>query len=1409
MSPEKPTSRRRRRRWPILIGGVLLGGALVVATLFVPAVQAWLVRRIVARQPGWHVNFERFGVGLDGLAATGLDFAMPGLTARSAPISIEVLPSRFLHGELNLNQIEVRQLRVTLTPAALESAHAAGPAAPFAGVLALLRAPLPWVVGDAKLDAEFVVNDSGHSVVVSRLTLRGGHLSAGHPGEFTYELSASSSLLDAAPDNVLRSRGTLRVTQNSAHSVERLELSGDFILPRYGSLALPPGKFEFVLATATGGESYRATVQFDRGGSLDFRGRLDAPHTRLDGELGFRVDQTLVATLAGGRLPGASFDGKLNLALDLQTHALDATLDTALAGRDWQRGLPQLAVVDALAGKLEAAIAIRNGKATVTRATLNARGVSSPFALQAALTAPLPLTSGPPVAQGTLSIAHLPAAWANPWLGSSVQLVDGEFSGDWSFAPDANRAVRLSATRPAELGPVTLAGPQLPSLPAFTLRFSPRISASTDRLAFVCNDLVVTSTQDDRLALDLSAALDVKAQSLHITGDLAGALPSLFASPEHALPFTLGARWDATQSPSGLLVSALEFTARRAGQPEPALALALQAPTEFGTPDELQRQRHTDLLKFQVHDLPLAWISRWLKNQQLTGMWAAGESILRRADTGRGFTVVTPVPWTLTGLGFATGGKTLFTGRAGLAPEFDGGDELSTLRLRDLALADDAGNRVSGETTVAWRESQKQLSTALALDASLPALPGSAGTFGALTASLRTQASVIRDGPAQVENFNLAVRNPAGPLLSVASPEPLVFAINPGGELVFTSHAPLAVDVARLPLVWLQPWLPADAEIAGTLEPATLALTAEPERFLVRAPQPIRIAGFGYSRHGVPRVVAADGRFSPGVEVKFIYRLQPKFELGYEGRLRADDGALDVAGARAIDFHAELGFIGDDRRIGPAGGELGMRVDFAALHRVPVLAENGMPAGGELTLQLDSDLLHAKPTVFHAALSGVPAVASGRILPPLEIAAQGRAGSQPGAIRFDVAARFATTPQPSDAAFHVEVALGKKTFPLDSALRSKFFDAGEFLALANAFAPPHAPAPVAVAAEPLPAAATAPLPPSPAPSTAPHDYPPLGAPFWGQLRGHFDLDLGAIQFAPYRIDAVRGRLDLTDRALTLGDFTGQMFAGRWDGGLHVDYDPAEKTADHAFDAHFRIAQLATARAIQTVFPNDFGSLDTQLDLDARLHGSGSRWWQLLDDATGEFTVDARGGVARLTYPQLGAASTVLALAGTLSFSPEMRALGRLLKAFSEMPLNDLRVAGRRDAAGDLVLSEFRLDSPQARFLGRGEVPAVTGVPLAARHLDLSMQLEARDDMAVLLGNMKLLDKKPLPDGYRRMNQPFTLGGEVGKPDPSALYEMLARAVDGSKGTWSLIMRKVQKEIEKQPPPAPPKTAALP
>jgi len=289
---------------------------------------------------------------------------------------------------------------------------------------------------------------------------------------------------------------------------------------------------------------------------------------------------------------------------------------------------------------------------------------------------------------------------------------------------------------------------------------------------------------------------------------------------------------------------------------------------------------------------------------------------------------------------------------------------------------------------------------------------------------------------------------------------------------------------------------------------------------------------------------------------------------------------------------------------------------------------------------------------------------------------------------------------------------------------------------------------------------------------------------------------------------VRGRLDLHDRELTLSDLSGAMFAGRWGGHLQLNYQPDNPAANHELTGEFAIGQFDTARVVQTVFHNELASVDARIDLKAAAHSRGSLPLELINRAEITFTAEGGPGVVRLRAPKQDSLATAAVFGGAILLSPELRALGRLLKKFAEMPVDTLRVAGQRTADGEVTLQELRILSPQARLHAHGRI-AAGDEPLMERPLEMSFDLAAKDETAVILSGMDLLRRKPDDDGYRPMKELFVIGGKAGQPDTRPLYDLLAKAVVGSKGTWGYLMRKVQDEVKKPKTPPPKKTAALP
>lgn len=1383
----------------MLAGAALLGGLLLA-----PPVQGWLIKRAIATQPGWRVDFQKIGIGPGGVEARGLDFAMPGVSASSAPLAIRIAPLRlFSQRELRIERVEAEKLNLVITPSQFAASPADAKVAPFDGALRLLQLPLSWAVDTAHLDGQITVNDAGQSLVVGEFNIQGGGVSAERAGAFTYTVAVNSAVLPLGPDNKVRSAGTVRITQDRDHGIARVEIEGDVTLPHYGPLVLPAGKLTLVVAATATGEDYHAKLSFGAAGEFEFSGKLDAAQSALTGRATARADQTLVASLAPGKLPTLTILSEADVSLDLKTADFFSKIAADITGSDWGKTAPELAIIDTLKAQLKIGLITYDGKLHVARFFADLRGANTAVTASSTLLQQFEISHPPATPIIDLELAHWPVAWANPWLTTSgVKLTGGEFSGRWNVALKDNTRLLLHATEPARLARLGVTAEKLPPLPVLELAFSPQLDLSADAVRATIDDFVATTAQHDRLTTTLAADYTLASGALAATGALRGELPSILAGPERPLPFALDARWDATLTGSQLQLRALELNARREPAAAPGFSVQLLRPLTADLDKftaDTQTASDGDWLRVRFAELPLDWVTRWLDHAlpgyAFTGTFAAGESVLRPA-ADHGFALATLTPWHLTGTSLAIGGKEMLRGELTFSPAATATGGALTATLDQLAVRDAAGNHLGGRITTEAALADRKGRATFDLTADLPALPHSAGTFGPLTATLRAEMHNESDTIAVMDAFDLRVRRSDADLLSVVAPEPFVFGFSQTHMFSFSTITPLRLQTGAIPLAWLRPFL-AGPELDGSLQPADFMLGSHLTKFYLRPLKPVHVRDFAARLDGKELVRDTEFAFYPGLDLTFILVTLPKFQLAYTGTAHVTDGQLLVKGQPATTVDLALGFLGDDQRTLPSNLELSARTDFAPLAGLAALQGRGLPPRGTLVTRINGGLLGREPLEVWTRLAGVPAADGQRLLPPLEVTLHGKVAS-PDEKRFDadVSVLLATTPRPTDARFDASLNLRDANLHVASGFHSQFLDAAELLAYAEAFQPAaNPPAPAATPAAPVAKTGTG--------------QPPaqLGTPFWSVLRGYFDLDIGTVQYAPYRIDAVKGRLDIGERTLALSQLNGEMFAGRWGGDLRIDYDPANRVVDHKLSGDFHITQFESARVVQTVFPNQIASVDAQINVDATLASEGNSLFELIDRAEGGFTVIGRQGVMRLTVPKQDLVATAVVFGGTVLLSPELRALGRLLRQFSEMPLDQLRISGRRAADGTVSLDELRFDSPQARLVGRGHIPAVAGEPLMNRPLELSLDLAAKDEVAVILGGMNLIEKKPRADGYRPMKAPVVLGGKAGEPDTRPLYDLLAKAVSGSKGTWGFLMRKLQAQVQKSAPPPPRKTAA--
>ncbi len=116
---------------------------------------------------------------------------------------------------------------------------------------------------------------------------------------------------------------------------------------------------------------------------------------------------------------------------------------------------------------------------------------------------------------------------------------------------------------------------------------------------------------------------------------------------------------------------------------------------------------------------------------------------------------------------------------------------------------------------------------------------------------------------------------------------------------------------------------------------------------------------------------------------------------------------------------------------------------------------------------------------------------------------------------------------------------------------------------------------------------------------------------------------------------------------------------------------------------------------------------------------------------------------------------------------------QLAQNLGEINYDLLSVKLARDEMLNLNLQDISLVSAELRLNGRGEVSYVTGKPLLDQPLTASLTLAARGKTEELLGKIRALDGTKDDLGYARTKEPITLGGTLGRPDPTPFFTKIA------------------------------------
>jgi hypothetical protein len=195
-------------------------------------------------------------------------------------------------------------------------------------------------------------------------------------------------------------------------------------------------------------------------------------------------------------------------------------------------------------------------------------------------------------------------------------------------------------------------------------------------------------------------------------------------------------------------------------------------------------------------------------------------------------------------------------------------------------------------------------------------------------------------------------------------------------------------------------------------------------------------------------------------------------------------------------------------------------------------------------------------------------------------------------------------------------------------------------------------------------------------------------------------------------------------------------------------------------------------------------LEGGFNVRSHAEGAGRTVFDLIAHTRGGFELQSRKGIFRGLQQAAAsrAAGFVSGLLSTMMDKVESLAMGadvatQLAAQLAELPYDQLTVRVSRDQSLNIKLADFTLVSPTVRLQGEGLITYEKGRSV----LDQPMQV--RVNMGVMGSTEDLLTRSKLPLlareqdelGYRKLREPFVIGGTLAKPDSSQLYSTLGRS----------------------------------
>ena len=1381
-------SRHRRFGW-LVKGSAACTGVLVLllCALMLPPVQARLLRLVSASLDGVTVEADAIGFGPRGGALKGLSIEGPGFSLQADAVDLALNPWASLRGlKLAVDALQFSAVRVHLQPAPAAAADAApGPATTFRGLAPILRWPQRVSVKAAAAQGSLLWESA------DQRTLSG-------PWELALsDLAADSSARLRLSAELRAARGEQAVAAANALLDAAATVAGDgLIKDAEADLKLRPGDGRGPSRPLVVAAQLQLAAEVESGhlsivNALEQQvAKLRADYRPASGDadlqwsidLGSRLIRTFAAAGVDSELDLKS-SGQARLDFRQASAHLEASLNAS--GRGWEWLDPRLAQLGRFA--IDADLETRGWAQVWTARQLHGRlttaarqevlrlELGQPTTIDLARWRLVPERWGE--AALSLTARELPLGWLRGFDPAGV-FESGAVSGVIDVIPLAEAHVRIAASEPIHVSDLRLRRQGDRPLPLLTITLQPKAEIHDGALQALVEPLTVVSETGLRLDFWGQAATSTAAwPTLDFNGMVALRAP--FIQRRAREVEAVRGLAQASLDLGGLMLSldALGLDAiDHDKQSLASLVIKGDSPLKVSLAsraidwDDFQPQH----VQLEFKGLPIAWLSPYLPEIDLAAGAVYGE-FAAEARRDSGFALKAVRPFEIRGIvPLYRGTRFARNLKLSLEPSVHLNNTGGAVVLDDILLVSRGGDRLGGSLRLGWASNPPtQLAMKLEIEGFFPSLTPRIGKLGEMRWTQRGSID-LASREMGIDQLAITLNDISGTrFVAVNTLQPFRIANDPLG-FATDGDATRVLKVTLTPLE-LQSLLPRllGLDVEGVLPRGEFYGRVDREgRLLLTAATPLVFQDVTLRWEGTTLVEELD----LGLSYEVAYSVD-----GLEARsLRMDatDSRKQPLAGVTLKAVAPLTPQRPLRSL-----DLDLNVALRALSRQPVL---------DGTQPLEAGTLSARLTVLREArrqLRGrvqVNGARAARLGPLPDLAASLEVDAAPGE-GMTVALPLAMTSRRgnSDLAFKGTASRLGERYRFDAGLegerlivpdlrqwRAWLLDAQE-----------HAPAPAAGRRAPSRTTLMQ--------LRQRRD----DTPFWSdRLLGHAALKVAHLQLAHNTVQDVRGQFQVMPGRVALYGVRAALGKGRLRSSGSIDFH-GDRPLPYDMTYRLHIDELQIADLLRPLQPDEPPVAEGLFALTTNLKGQGRNGLDLALGSLGDIALSGRQGVFRGLAGRGKTASKAAKVVGALTFSRQLRAIGRLLDDLDELPFSRMSVSLLRDSPRQLRLEDISLIAPRLRLAGRGSVTAQPGLALALSPMEASLDLAARGDMAILFDGMGLLEEGADGQGFRAMNRSLTIGGSLAEPDTSALWDALDEAAASASGSFGLGLRAINRKLK--------------